>query len=283
MNGYANLPDTYYRLAADRGGKLGHKPISPHGGWGNLNASRYVREFQSRRSLLVWKIYGRRTDGWTNDDFPTETVLGDVSTLALQGERVEPTHANRVNADVDYMGSIMPPPAAVAGDYDGADGKKIKVAPLSDEDRRTIVRWIDLGCPIDLAYDPAKPTDVGAGGWMHDDQRPTLALASPQAGVNESLANVLVGMHDYGAGLDGDSFSVKADFEIDGIAAGENLASRFKPAGEGIWEFKFANPIATIEHGTLEVSIRDRQGNNSQIKRTFSIAGPGHTNLHFGL
>src|SRR5262249_25189829 len=63
------VPGTYYRLAADRQGKFGYKPII--GAWRQFNASRYVREFQSRRSLLVWKILGRRTDGWNNDDFPS--------------------------------------------------------------------------------------------------------------------------------------------------------------------------------------------------------------------
>ena len=57
--------------------------------------------------------------------------------------------------------------------YIGPDGKKIKVAGLSDEDRLTLVRWIDLGCPIDLDYDPARPEATGFG-WMLDDQRPTL-------------------------------------------------------------------------------------------------------------
>ena len=50
------------------------------------NASRYVRMFQSRRSLLIWKIFGQRLDGWTNDDFPTETVPGDPSTLQCEGQ-----------------------------------------------------------------------------------------------------------------------------------------------------------------------------------------------------
>ena len=27
--------------------------------------------FQSRRSLLTWKLFGTRLDGWSNDDFPT--------------------------------------------------------------------------------------------------------------------------------------------------------------------------------------------------------------------
>ena len=50
--------------------------------------------------------------------------------------------------DVDYVGSVMPPPEAV---------KEGKVAALSDEDRRTLTRWIDLGCPVDLDYDPKQP------------------------------------------------------------------------------------------------------------------------------
>ena len=45
-----------------------------------------------------------------------------------------------------------------------------KVRPLIDEDRRTIVRWIDLGCPIDLDHDPEHPQRRGRG-WMLDDQR----------------------------------------------------------------------------------------------------------------
>ena len=76
----------------------------------------------------------------------------------------------------------MPPPEAV---------KAGKVQPLSDEDRRTLVRWIDLGCPIDLAYDPKEPAKPGPG-WLLDDQRPTVALASPKAGANGPLDRILV-------------------------------------------------------------------------------------------
>ena len=77
-------------------------------------------------------------------------------------------------ADLDFVGSRMPPPDAV---------KEGKVKPLTDEDRRTLVRWIDLGCPIDLDYDPAKPEERGAG-WMQDDNRPTLTLTYPKPGAN---------------------------------------------------------------------------------------------------
>ena len=113
--------------------------------------------FQARRSLLVWKVFGKRTDGWSNDDFPTEAEPGNPKTLRLKGEAVPDTVANRNRADLDYVGGPMPPPEAVAGTYVGPDGKKVKVAPLTDEDRLTLVRWIDLGCPIDLDYDAAQP------------------------------------------------------------------------------------------------------------------------------
>jgi hypothetical protein len=143
---------------------------------------------------------------------------------------------------------------------------------LSDEDRRTLVRWIDLGCPIDLDYDPQKPQERGYG-WMQDDNRPTLTLTYPNPGVNGSLTRVLVGMHDYDSGLDMDSFQVTADFALDGMDAGQNLASRFKPKSPGVWEFTLSKPLTERGKSKLTASVKDRQGNMSRIERTFSI-GP---------
>jgi hypothetical protein len=251
-----DVPGTYYRLTMDYAGRFGHKPLI--NGWKGLNASRYIRMFQSRRSLLVWKIHGQRMDGWTNDDFPTETTPGDPKTLQLKGQPVPDTPANRNRADLDYTGSAMPPPEAI---------KEGKVKPLTDEDRRTLVRWIDLGCPIDLDYDPAHPEARGYG-WMLDDQRPTLTLASPRAGSNPPLERILVGMYDYG-GLDEASFSVVADFAIDGIPAGQELAPRFRKGETGVWELKLGAPLE-VARGKLIVSIKDRQGNITRIERVFS-------------
>ena len=63
-----DVPGTYYRLAMDYAGRFGHKPLV--GSWRHANASRYIRMFQSRRSLLIWKVFGRRTDGWTQRRLP---------------------------------------------------------------------------------------------------------------------------------------------------------------------------------------------------------------------
>jgi hypothetical protein len=216
---------------------------------------------QARRSLLVWKIFGQRTDGFSNDDFPIETVPGDPTSVRFKGQPLADTPQNKNKATVGYTGGIMPPPEAV---------KAGKVAPLSDEDRRTIVRWIDLGCPIDLDFDAEHPDQRGYG-WMLDDNRPTLTLSSPKAGANGPLSRILIGMHDYDSGLDLKTFKVTADFAIDGTKEGENLAPRFNAKSDGVWELRLANPMTALPQGKLNVEVRDRQGNVTRIERTLSV------------
>lgn len=251
------VPGTYFRLALDREAKFGHKPVIHNGSWRQTNASRYVRMFQSRRSLLTWKIFGQRLDGWTNDDFPTESIPGDANTLLWRGKPIPNTPANRNLADLDFHGPMCPPPDA-------------KVPSLTDEDKRTVVRWIDLGCPIDLDFDPATPQARGYG-WMLDDNRPTLTLTYPKANANPPLTRIVVGMHDYDTGLNMESFEVSADFAIDGVAPGQNLAARFKPVSQGVWEYRVTQPIAMLPAGTMTVTVRDRQGNMTKIVRSMFV------------
>lgn len=254
------LPASYARLTADAKGQWGHKPLHRHG-WTDLAASRYIRQMQSRRSLIVWKIFGQRLDGWQNDDFPHEAVPGDPASLQEKGQPVPDTPQNREKAHVAYLGSQMPPADAIAAG---------KVKPLSDEDRLTIVRWIDLGCPIDLTYDPQHPNERGRG-WLLDDQRPTLTLTEPQPGRQPTLSRILLGMHDCGTGLAPENLVVTADFAFNGTPAGENLAPKFAPLSPDVWELKLKEPIKTAPRGTLVVSVKDRQGNTTRIERTFMI------------
>jgi hypothetical protein len=246
------FPGTYYRLALDERAKFGHKPPG-WPSWGYPNASRYVRKFQSRRSLLVWKLYGQRLDGFDNDDHPSEKEPGSGK-LFHKGAEVD-LAKNKSKYDIDYTGQRMP-----------ASGGK----PVTDEDRRTVARWIDLGCPIDLDYDPKEPQKVGFG-WMLDDQRPTLTVARPAPGKNAKLSRILIGMHDYGSGLDADSFRVTADFAIDGTKPGENIAVKFTNTAPGVWEWELSKPLARLPKGTLTVSVKDRQGNVTRVERTFAV------------
>jgi hypothetical protein len=243
---HGKFPGTYYRLALDERGKFGHRPPG-WDSWGYPNASRYVRKFQARRSLLVWKVFGDRLDGFANDDHPSEDKPGSGK-LFHKGQEVD-LQKNRARFDVDYVGTYMPPYGS-------------RLPRLTDEDRRTIARWVDLGCPIDLDYDPKQPARVGFG-WMLDDQRPTVTVTLPQTGP---VGRVLVGMHDHGRGLDPDTFRVTADFPVDGVAAGENLAAEFAPLTQGVRELRLAKPVAA---GTLTVSVADKQGNVTRVERRF--------------
>jgi hypothetical protein len=166
----------------------------------------------------------------------------------------------------------MPPPAFPLwiGQTDPV-GKQIKVPDLTDEDRRTLVRWIDLGCPIDFDYDPKQP-DRRSYGFACDDTRPTLTLTEPTPGANKQLSRLLVGMYDYYSRLDMKSFRATADFDLDGVPAGTDLSGRFRPKSLGVWEMRLKTPPRQLKRGTLTVSVRDRQGNVSKIVRTFSVA-----------
>jgi hypothetical protein len=212
-----------------------------------IGATRYVRGFQSRRSLLIWKVFGRRLDG-----LPKEPLEGK-----------EAQH-KQVLAAGDFTGSIMPPPEAV---------KAGKVKPLTDEDRRTLIRWIDLGCPLDKDFDPQQPQRRGSG-WLFDDQRPTLTVTYPRPGVNAELARILIGMHDYNTGLDASSLEVVADFAIDGAPAGQNLAAKFRALPGSRWELKLEKPVTSLPSGTLLVGVKDHQRNTARVERSFSVGSP---------
>jgi hypothetical protein len=242
-------PAAFYRLAMDNHSKFGHKPPG-WDSWGYYQASRYVRKMQSRRSLLMWKVLGRRTDGFSNDDHPSESKPGKGD-LVYRSETID-IAKNRARFDVDFVGNEMPPPAAV---------KSGKVAPLSDEDKRTIARWIDLGCPI--SFDQSS--------YFVDENRPTLTVTYPKTGVNQQLDRILIGMHDAYTGLAEGSLHVTADFTLDGAQPGEDLAGRFKNTSPGIWEMKLSRPLRKLDKGLLRVSIKDHQGNTTAITRIFSV------------
>ncbi len=236
------LPGDYARLANDPEAEWGHRPLT--GVWRAGNASRYVRKFQSRRSLLTWKIFGRRLDGWRNEHHPTEAVPGDPSTL--------PAGAHPRHADLDFTGTMMPPPGS-------------GVPPLSAEEKLTIVRWIDLGCPIDVESD--------GFGWFLDDLRPTLTVSSPRAGENAApIEAIRIGVADANSGVDLATLSVVADVAIDGHPAGSELAGLARPTGDGTFAIALTRPIAVAD-AHVRVTVRDRQGNITRIDRRFSVAG----------
>ena len=235
---------TYVHLASDSDALSGPPPVIASRQWRQTNASRYVRMFQSRRSLLAWKVFGRRLDGWLNSDHPTEAVAGDARTL--------PPGADANSADVDYTGTIMPPPGS-------------GVPPLSEDDKMTIARWIDLGASITRQGDPSYK------GYYADELKPVLALSQPRAGLNSGpLAVIMVGVFDAYSGIAAGSLSVTADVAINGHAAGQELAGGFAETSPGVWALRVSPPIANLNGSQLQVSVRDNAGNITRIDRRFS-------------
>ncbi|MBI3843279.1 MAG: hypothetical protein HY292_01445, partial [Planctomycetes bacterium] len=243
------VPGDYARLADDADGRFGIPSLVQPYGWRQTNVSRYVRAFQSRRSLLVWKICGERLDGWTNGDHPTESVPGDATTLPGGGG-----HDEIDAADIDFTGTICPPPATAP--------------PLSEDEKMTIARWIDLGCPIDVGA-----LSGSTRGWFLDDLKPTLTMSSPRAGANANpISFIRVGAADADSGIDATSLSVTADFAVGSRAAGAELVSLGHRDGDGIWTIPLPQPLGPGFSGTVHASVRDVQGNVTRVACRFSVS-----------
>ncbi len=79
-------------------------------------------------------------------------------------------------------------------------------------------------------------------------------------------------MHDYDTGLDMKSFRVTADFAIDGVKAGDNLAAKFKTTSQGVWEHRLDAAVdGNCRRGVLTVSSARPPGErDARIVRTIS-------------
>ena len=194
----------------------------------------------------MWKIFGSRLDGWSNTDHPTESVPGNPATL--------PAGAHPNEADLDYTGTIMPPPGS-------------GITPLTAHEKITFARWIDLGCPIDTAE--GTPSD--AFGWFLDDQRPTLTVSSPRPGLTTSPITMLrFGLADANSGIDATSLSVSADFPVAGRPAGAELADLAVEVADGVYEIALGDAVGPFFEAHVRVAVADMQGNITRVERRFA-------------
>jgi hypothetical protein len=170
-------------------------------------------------------------------------VPGDPSTL--------PAGADPNTADLDYTGTAMPPPGS-------------PVAPLSADEKLTFVRWIDLGAPVDTG-DPRY-------GWFMDDLKPTVAVSLPRPRANDAaVTEIRFGLADGDSGIDISTLSVHADFVVNGLAAGSELASLAQASGDSIWSIALTPPLTDGWNRHVHVEVRDVQGNVTRVDRAFSV------------
>ena len=141
------VPGTYFRLVQDDHAiyGLGVPGTSPQNYFIDPQLTRYMRGFQSRQSLLVWKVFGARLDGRTN---ATRT----------DDNKYDPT------TDVTHTQLSL-------------------TRGLTWNEKLTIARWVDLGAPINLGTpwgwfeDDLRPTLWVAPSLLQAGLGPVSAVA----------------------------------------------------------------------------------------------------------
>ncbi|MCW8869530.1 MAG: hypothetical protein OQK49_02400, partial [Proteobacteria bacterium] len=249
-----NLPGDYRRLAHDESADYGHPPVIHNGIWRQTNASRYIRKFQSRRSLLTWKVFGERLDGWLNSDHPTASIPGDDNSL--------PNGANPDSADLDFIPSSAHPAGGMT--------------ELTNNQKMTLARWIDLGAPIDISEIRGNP----GMGWFLDDLKPTLTISLPRPNFNPNpVDKIRFGLTDANSGIDLSTLSIKANFSVNSLPAETELSGLAVNSGDGIYQISLSSalPIDTMERH-IRAEVADHQGNIKRLNVRFYT---GNTDIIF--
>jgi hypothetical protein len=245
-----DLPGDYRRLAKDESAEFGYPPVINNGVWRQTNASRYIRKFQSRRSLLVWKIFGERLDGWLNTDHPTELLPGDANTL--------PEGANPDEADLDFIASTAHPAGGMVA--------------LSMAEKMAFARWIDLGAPIDLSVIRGNP----GLGWFLDDLKPTLTISSPRINYNPNPVDYIrLGVADAYTGIDLNTLSITANFSVNGRPADSELSDLAINTSAGIYQINLDQPVPVDQvERHIRAEVADNEGNIKRVDVRFYTANP---------
>lgn len=143
---------------------------------------------------------------------------------------------------------------------------------FSAQEWATVAAWIDTGMLAAGKYsDSGERVGLKSGrGPFADTQPPTLRLVLPASGDEKPGGEILVGALDPQSGLNTDSLTVTASWKVGDREAGSNLADLFSfDADEWIWSLKTKTPPA----GELTVTVADRAGNESAVRRIFHVGG----------
>ena len=162
---------------------------------------------------------------------------------AAWGERLDGRENADRGDDIDYP--LTHPSPAVTG--------------ITEEEKRSIARWVDLGSPIDF------PQTDGVG-YTDDYQLPIINIYTPHSGDNTG-AQLKVGFNDAKSGLDWDTLEVKY-YEIGSTAQAITI---------DVASDVDANDILTKNLGlgageyVVSISVKDKVGNTGVASRRFKI------------
>jgi hypothetical protein len=137
--------------------------------------------------------------------------------------------------------------------------------PLTDIDKRTIARWIDLGAPIDF---PAL-SEEGFEGFRYTDdyQLPVINIEQPKRTVNTER-KAIIGFADAKAGLNWNSLVISY-YPVDSSEP-EKLISTFIRSERNVINFNFP-ALEQNKDYILKVEIADNVGNKNYQTANFSL------------
>jgi hypothetical protein len=137
------------------------------------------------------------------------------------------------------------------------------VQALSDDEKMNFARWIDLGCPINFH------TNLG---WFADDLPPTLTVSRPRQNANNTpLSEIRIGFADGYSGINTSTFSIKADFDVNGIAPTNELKGLGSFVDDGIFAIPLTTPVINMATSHVTATVFDKQGNKTVTRVRFWV------------
>ena len=130
---------------------------------------------------------------------------------------------------------------------------------ITDVEKRTIARWVDLGSPIDF------PQTDGMG-YTDDYQLPVVNIYTPRSGANSST-QLKVGFNDAKSGLDWSTLEVRY-YRIGSV---EQVVPVSPASDVDANDILTKNLALGVGEYVVTVSINDNAGNTGIATRRFSV------------
>lgn len=193
--------------------------VTPTGGtYYPPQQSQYIRVPQARESLLTWVFWGERLDGRDN------------------GYKSD---------DIDYSDDIHNAHLSLH--------ESSNLAKITDLEKRTVARWIDLGGPIDFP-------ETDGMGYTEDNQLPIINIT--KGDISQGSIRVHIGTIDVHSAIDWSTLSVKA-YPVEGETSDNSCAVTMVTSSQitGVSVFDIA--IDNSKDYLIEATVRDLVGNKN--------------------
>ena len=200
----------------------------------------------------AWGVLGARDKTYTlpqhNKYIRTPQARESLLVWAVYGERLDGRENSERPDDLDFISHP-------------------EVSGLTDEEKRVVARWVDLGSPVNF--------DITDGfGYTDDNQLPIINVAHPRRGVASASNDWVIGFADAITGVNLDSFQISYQEQL---SANEFSNPISVSVSENMITDKGVLKIASQTNARkfiLHVSVSDLAGNTAYDSRLVNSAYP---------